>query len=139
MKQSRVPWQPIGGPLCYLATPYSKYPLGIEQAFEDAAALAAALVRAGIKVYSPIAHTHPIAVHGGIDPLDHAVWMPFDEAMMAKADLLIVAQMTGWEESKGIAIEIEVFERARKPIFLFDPELCAFARFRDLCPHVVLP
>lgn len=133
-----IPWQPVGGPLCYLATPYSKYPL--EQAFEDAAALAAVLVRAGVKVYSPIAHTHPIAVHGGLRfPLDHAFWMSFDETMMVKADILVVAQMTGWEESKGIAIEIAAFERAKKPVFLFDPELRAFARFRELCPRAVLP
>jgi hypothetical protein len=107
--------------LAYLATPYTKYPLGIERAFIDAAALAAQLMRACVKVYSPIAHTHPLAVHGHIDPLDHAIWLPFDEAMMAAADVLIVARMEGWRESKGIAHEVEFFERAGKPIFDLDP------------------
>ena len=49
----------INGALAYLATPYSKYPAGLQQAFVDAAKLAALLLRSGMNVYSPIAHTHP--------------------------------------------------------------------------------
>ncbi|WP_291854826.1 DUF1937 family protein [Bradyrhizobium sp.] len=104
-------------PLCYLATPYSRYPGGIERAFADAARLAAKMILAGVKVYSPIAHTHPLAVHGGLDPLDHALWLPFDEAMMNAARVLIVAHMEGWQESAGIAYEVAYFERHNKPIF----------------------
>lgn len=108
--------------LVYLATPYSKYPGGIEKAFRDASALTAQLLVAGVAVYSPIAHTHPVAVHGGIDPLDHDIWLPFDEAMMAKADVLAVAHMAGWRESRGVAFEVAAFEAAGKPIFDLDPE-----------------
>lgn len=111
----------MSSPLAYLATPYSKYPHGIERAFADAAALAARLMLAGVKVYSPIAHTHPLAVHGGLDPLDHAIWLSFDEAMMAAAGVLIVAHLDGWAESMGIAHEIAFFERAGKPVFDLDP------------------
>lgn len=107
--------------LCYLATPYSKYTGGIECAFIDASKLAARLLKAGIKVYSPIAHTHPLARYGNIDPFDHAIWMPFDEAMMDAADALIVAHMSGWDESYGIKHEIEFFQTAGKPIFDLDP------------------
>jgi hypothetical protein len=114
--------------LAYLATPYSKYPAGIERAFEDAARLAARLMLAGVKVYSPIAHTHPLAVYGKVDPLDHSIWMPFDEAMMAVADVLMIAEMEGWQESKGIAHEIEFFERAGQAIFQLDPETLAMRR-----------
>lgn len=109
-------------PLAYLATPYSKYENGnLELAFRDAARLAAQIMIAGIKVYSPIAHTHPLAVYGDIDPLDHDIWLPFDEAMMTASDVLIVARMKGWDQSKGIAHEIQFFERAGKPIFDLDP------------------
>lgn len=109
-------------PLAYLATPYSKYQGGnLELAFRDASKLAAQLMLAGLKVYSPIAHTHPLAVYGFVDPLDHDIWLPFDEAMMTAADVLIVAHMDGWQASRGIAHEIEFFERAAKPIFDLDP------------------
>lgn len=107
--------------LIYVGTPYSKYPGGLERAFADAARLTARLMQRGLKVYSPIAHTHPLAVYGNIDPYDHAIWLPFDEAIMAKSDAMIVARMLGWAESRGIEHEIEVFSRARKPIFSLDP------------------
>ena len=107
--------------LCYLATPYSKYKGGhLERAFVDASRLAAALLTTGVRVYSPITHTHPLAVYGDLDPLDHSIWLPFDEAMMEAADCLIVAHMDGWETSFGIAHEIEFFDKANKPIFDLD-------------------
>jgi len=118
-------------PLCYLATPYSKYTPGIAKAFEDAAALAARLMQAGVKVYSPIAHTHPLAIYGGIDPLAHDVWLSFDEAMMDVANVLIVAHMDGWRESKGIAHEVDFFAIAAKPIFDLNPDTLTMARRTD--------
>lgn len=117
--------------LAYLATPYSKYMDGnLELAFRDAAALAAKLMLAGVKVYSPIAHTHPLAIYGDVDPLDRDIWLPFDEAMMSAADVLIVAHMKGWQASRGIAHEIEFFERAGKPIFDLDPNTLTMSRRR---------
>lgn len=112
--------------LLYLATPYSRYPGGIERAFQDAAELAARLLTAGYRVYSPIAHTHPIAIHGGLDPLDHTIWLPFDETMMLAADAILVAHMEGWQASKGIAHEIAFFRDHGKPILNVDPETLAF-------------
>lgn len=110
------------GMIYYLATPYTKYPQGIEQAFIDASKLAARLIQSGLSVYSPIAHTHPIAIHGGIDPLDHKIWLPFDNAMMKAATFLLVAHMPGWEESYGIGEEIKFFKAMGKPIYDLDPE-----------------
>lgn len=102
--------------LVYVATPYSKYPKGIEAAFRDACKVTAALIEDGINAYSPIAHTHPVAIYGKIDPLDHGIWMKFDAAMMEAATELLVIEMPGWKESKGIAIEVETFRKAGKPI-----------------------
>lgn len=114
--------------LAYLATPYTKYKTGIEQAFIDSAKLAGLLLRCGVKCYSPITHCHAIAMHGKINPLDHSIWLPFDEAMMKAADALIVAHMDGWQESFGIAHEIKVFEDAGKPIFDLDPKTLTMTR-----------
>ncbi len=101
----------------YLATPYSKYEGGIEKAFVDACKVAAAMVKDGFWVYSPIAHTHPIAVHGGIDPLDHSIWLPFDEPMMKACSALLIALLPGWQHSKGVAYEMDWFDRHEKPIY----------------------
>lgn len=107
--------------IAYLATPYSRYRPGQVQAHKDACKIAAHLVCAGIKVYSPIAHTHPIAVHGALDLLDHAIWLPFDEAMMEASSVLIVAHLEGWNESIGIAHEVKFFEERGRPIYDLDP------------------
>lgn len=105
----------------YLATPYTKYPHGIERAFEDACRLCGELLRRGVTSYSPIAHTHPVAMNSGLDPLDHSIWLPFDRIRMDKADAILVATMAGWSESFGIAHEIDVFEEAGKPVYYLDP------------------
>ena len=123
------------GTLAYLGTPYTRYAAGIEAAFQDAAALAARLLLSGIHVYSPIAHTHPLAMYGLLDPLDHSIWLPFDELMMRRCDTLIVAHMEGWQESKGIAHEVDYFWRAGKPIFdLSDVTTCNLVRRGELSP-----
>jgi hypothetical protein len=107
--------------LSYLATPYSKHPDGVFVAFRDACMIAGKLLLKGINVYSPIAHTHCIASFAEIDPFDHKIWLPFDEAMLDVSHTLIVAHMSGWDTSKGVAYEIEYFSKKRKPIFDLDP------------------
>lgn len=114
--------------LAYLATVYTRHVEGINVAFVEACTLAAKLIKCGVKVYSPIVNTHCISMHGGIDPLDHGIWLPFDRMMMNAADVLIVAHMQGWEESYGIGEEIKFFEAAGKPIFDLDPATLLMTR-----------
>lgn len=116
--------------LAYLATPYSRYPLGLEQAFVDACALAARLISAGLHVYSPIAHSHGIAMHGAIEPLDQQFWMAFNGTMLNRCDELFIAHLDGWENSSGIAYEIDYFGRRKKPIFDLNPSTLQMVRRR---------
>ncbi len=103
--------------LYYIATPYSRYNDGTFAAWVRACRIAGGLIKLGHAVYSPIAHAHPIAHYGDIDPLDHKIWLPFDQAMIDRCDALIVAHLDGWDQSVGIAHEIAEFEKAGKPIF----------------------
>jgi len=120
----------VGHSLCYLATPYSKFEGGPDRAFEAACGLAARLISAGVHLYCPIAHSHGIAIHGGLDGLDHSIWMPLDEAMMARCDVLLVARLPGWDQSEGIKQEIDFFERADKAIFDLFPDSLRMERRR---------
>jgi len=104
----------------YIATPYSKYPYGLEQAWREACRIAAHLMTRGIPVYCPVAESHPVAIYGNLDPVDHELWMYADRPKMDAACGLIVAKLLGWNESKGIAEEIRVFEEAGKPIQYLD-------------------
>ncbi len=106
--------------LTYLATPYTKYPNGLDAAFEDAAYLTGYLIKAGAAVFSPICHSHPVAKHGGIDAVDHDLWMRIDREMWDRCDELLVAKLDGWDESRGIAREIEHFLASGKPVRYLD-------------------
>jgi hypothetical protein len=105
----------------YLATPYSKFPGGLDAAFRLACEAAGLLIRAGVPVHSPIAHTHPVAIACGMDPLDHSIWLPADKPMMDAASGLIVLRAESWERSYGISVEIDEFRDAGKPILFMDP------------------
>ena len=107
--------------MIYLASNYTKHPLGIERAFNLVCVEAARLMRAGHAVFSPIAHAHPIAEHGGLDPLDHEMWMVQCRAMLPRMDRLVVLMLDGWERSVGIAEEIELMEAMGKPVSFMQP------------------
>lgn len=100
----------------YLGSPYAKYPGGREKAYQEACKAAAELILAGYKIFCPIAHSHPIAELGGIDPGRHDIWLPVDKPMMNAAGGLIVLMMESWQNSKGLLYEIECFSMQGKHI-----------------------
>ena len=106
--------------LVYLASPYSKYEGGLVNAFGDICRIAAEIVSAGVPIFCPIAHSHPIAFAGSLDPLSHDLWIPADRPLMNAADVLLIVKMAGWDKSHGVRIEVETFENAKKPIFTLD-------------------
>ena len=105
----------------YLATPYSKFPGGIEAAFREACRQTGLLIKAGIPVFSPIAHTHPVAIVSGLDPLDHSISIPADKPLMEAAKGLIICELEGWETSKGIGEEFDFFLESNKQIVHMTP------------------
>lgn len=105
----------------YLATPYTKYYKGQENAANEASKTVAKLLRNRVYVYSPISHTHQVAIHGNLNVLDHNIWLPFDQPFLDAADCLLVCQMKGWDESYGISFEIKDFQAKGKAIFYINP------------------
>ncbi len=105
----------------YLASPYSRYADGHEAAYLGACRAAADLIRAGYRVYSPIAASHPIATHGGLDNMDAALWLDQCEPFMEAASGIVVLMLEGWQESHGVTHEINRFANMGKPIVLMVP------------------
>ena len=105
----------------YLATPYSKYPDGLEAAFNLAIDARALLIKAGIPVFSPIIHSHPVTIRCHMDPHDHALWLPAEAPIMGAASGLILLRAVSWEISYGMRHEREHFESVGKPIVWMDP------------------
>lgn len=108
------------GGLWYLASPYSKYPAGREQAFRDVSAIAGKLIDKGVNVFAPITHSHPIETALKGDPKPADFWLKFDEYFMKNCVGMIVACLPGWESSYGVNYELRHFAEAEKPIILLD-------------------
>ncbi len=104
-------------PYVYVATPYSLYSGGIHKAFEEACRASAWLVGKAVRFYCPIAHTHPIAIAGGLNPLSHEIWLDVDQPFMNCAGALLVVMMPEWQESRGIGYEVNLFTKQQKPVF----------------------
>ena len=105
----------------YVGTPYSKFPGGIDAAFKAACEVTGRLIVKGVPVFSPIAHSHPIAEHAGIDPMSHEIWLEADRPMMEAAYGMIVMMLPGFDTSYGVAHEVEYFQKAGKPVIWLDP------------------
>lgn len=102
----------------YLATPYSQWSPNLDTAYKEACRCAAAFMRVGFPVMSPIAHSHGIAIHGGIAAVNHEFWMSVYDPLIEMAGGLAMVMMDGWRESRGMAEEHDRFLVAGKPIEL---------------------
>lgn len=102
--------------LIYLASPYSHPDPAIMQArFETVCCAAAHFMGEGVHIFSPIAHSHPIALAGEL-PRGFEFWESYDRKILAACSALWVLMMDGWKESKGIGAEIVIAKEFKLPI-----------------------
>ena len=108
--------------LIYLASPYSHEDGAVRtERFAFACETAAAMMRQGLMVYSPIAHTHCIAEWGEL-PKGYEFWREFDERMIAACDELWVLMLSGWEKSDGVRREVDYARGiGRSVLLLMEP------------------
>jgi hypothetical protein len=102
--------------MIYLSSVYSHPEPEIRaRRFEAACCIAARMISRGEVVYSPIVSTHPIAVLCDM-PTTCEFWHKQNEAMLRKADKLVVVKMDGWDKSKGISVEVEFAKSIGLPV-----------------------
>ena len=107
--------------LVYLATPYSHDdPAVREQRFRVVNRVAAELMRDGMHIYSPISHTHPIAMASDL-PKGWDFWEQYDRVVLDACVKVVVLRQDGWEESTGVKAEIEIAKELRLPVEFIDP------------------
>jgi hypothetical protein len=102
----------------YLASPYSHADLKVmEERYTRVCKYAAELMAQGHRVFSPIAHSHPIAEFMP-DALrtDFEFWMKQDLPILRYANELAVLMLAGWQMSRGIRREIEYAAAVGVPI-----------------------
>lgn len=102
--------------LIYLATPYSHPDELVRIArFEAVNKVAASMMRSGLHVFSPISHTHPIALAGDL-PLGWEFWEAYDRAILSACGKVVVLMLDGWKESKGVTAEIAIAREMGLPV-----------------------
>lgn len=108
----------------YLACPYSSDRDREQERFEEVTKIAVLLASMGLRLYSPITHTHPMH---SISPemhaeISHREWMEMDKPFLMGASLLVVCCMPGWDRSAGIKMEVDYFTRLQKPILYIESD-----------------
>lgn len=109
--------------IIYLGSPYTDPDKSIrEQRFVEASKAAAHFINNGfLEVFSPIAHFHPIAKHGGL-PGSWDFWKKIDEIYLGISKEFWILTLDGWKESEGLAGEAEISRNFCIPIRLVDPK-----------------
>lgn len=102
--------------MIYLASPYTHTnPTIVEKRYKQTIAAMAYLLGQGKFVYSPIVHCHVIATEHNLQT-DYLFWKEYNEHFLDLSNEIIVLCLDGWEESKGIAHEIDYCTNKNKII-----------------------
>lgn len=104
----------------YIACPYTDPDLKVEEdRFAAVRHFVAEYARRGRVVYSPILHFHEAArVHGL--PTSAAFWREHNAVMLRHAARLLVYCLPGWDQSVGVAFEVDLARRCHIPVDYVD-------------------
>lgn len=102
--------------MIYLASPYSHPDIDVRVwRFEQVAYAAAHLMGEGHLVFSPITHSHPIAICGISGAWER--WHDFDELMIRVCEEgFWILMLDGWRASVGVRAEKQIAESLSRPI-----------------------
>jgi len=113
--------QECKGGYAYLAAPYSDPDIAIRlQRVDNINRVAGHLIAAGVMLFSPISHGHPIAMTVEL-PTDYAFWQRHAECMLHGASSIIILQLGGWAASEGITGEVEFADTLDLTVYVLDP------------------
>lgn len=102
----------------YLAHPYSGSQKQHQERFESASEIAAVLIARGAIVFSPISHSHPVDQYLNPKISCAKLWLRQDFQFIKWSDIVLIAEVDGWEDSSGIRAEVEFCNRIGKKVRL---------------------
>jgi len=106
----------------YLASQHARHPKGQLQAEYETNVAFSTCLASGIPCFPPV-----LLGQRALCLLSHEAWMKFNSPFMHNAHGLIVLVQPGVEHSRGVAMEIEFFQKEGQPIFWMpDPALPEF-------------
>jgi hypothetical protein len=91
----------------YLCSPFSSEDSDVRRRrYEQALSATATLMLRDYCVFSPLSHSIPLTDPRFELPQYHEFWMKQDLAILEASVGVIVLQLPGWEQSKGVQAEI---------------------------------
>ena len=117
-KQNYFSRQEPVGKLVYLASPYTHEAMSVRiDRFHKNVDCCGWLMSnmKDVFFYSPIAHTHPIAVRCTL-PGEWSFWQHFDECILSRCSEIWILSIPGFSRSTGIKAEIEIAVRFHLPV-----------------------
>lgn len=109
----------------YLASPFTAYPHGHEKAVEHVSIIASWLMDCyNLPIFCPVAHSAPlVAARNTLGKRPHQFWMNQCLPLVRQSSGLIVAELPGWDSSRGVADEIACAETHGIPVTRIAVEL----------------
>lgn len=105
----------------YIASPYTHPDSTVRAArYEQALTFLAWALNNGIWSYCPIVQCHALCVKHKM-PYEFNFWRDYNKVMLTAAAHVIVLQLDGWQQSKGVGGEIEFAKGLDKPISYMVP------------------
>ena len=65
--------------------------------------------------FSPILYTHELGTRYSLPP-DADFWLRFNETVLTRCDEIYVLMIPGWQESRGVQMEIQWATERNRPI-----------------------
>lgn len=104
--------------LVYLAAPYS-HPDNkvVNKRVKTIAKVAGNLMKnKDVFVFSPISHGHPINLNIKGESIGYDNWLALDKAILDICDEMYIIDIEGWNESRGVQVEIDYCKTKNIPI-----------------------
>lgn len=121
---NKVDYSSSNGKLIYLACPYThKYESVMEDRTQKATKVAAMLMEDRNNVFSPLTHSHALVSHMEEDlQTSFSFWLSRDLQIIDFCTHVYVLMLDGWDESKGVAVEIAYAKEWNIPIKFLNEE-----------------
>jgi nucleoside 2-deoxyribosyltransferase len=102
--------------MIFLSSPYSDPdPLVMAKRFIEVEELTSAMLKQGAVVFSPIVYLHEISKKYNL-PKDAQYWSNFNVSMLRRCDLFAILMLDGWEQSKGVQMELSLAKHLNIPV-----------------------
>jgi len=106
----------------YIASPFTSTDIARElNRYEIALRTTWNFMNNKINCFSPIIYGFGF-YRAGLTKGDYITWLNTNRMWMFKSDGLIVLQLAGWQQSKGVLNEIDYFLKRNKPVLYLDLE-----------------